>query len=239
VPLEHARDRPSIRSAPQPPQRVENRQIRLPWSALLHALAPRHARAGARAGHRGDERFHQRRLSDARLTGEEDDMALAGPGRLEQLREPLELVGSSDQAGGGERTERLGLFLGSGCAAQLDRRPRRSGPGGPDGLPHHLDVRHEPEAAAPHGADDALRRAVVAHGLAGGLDAAAQGGRGDEAMAPDLVQQLVPRDEPLPVLEQMAQHVEDLGLDGAHLASPAELALARVQLAVAEGEGGA
>ena len=64
-----------------------------------------------------------------------------------------------------------------------------------------------------NGLDDVLGDAVVAHHPARGLDPARQGRLADEAVTPDGVQQLGLGDHPRPVGHEMAQHVEDLGLD--------------------------
>jgi hypothetical protein len=81
-----------------------------------------------------------------------------------------------------------------------------------------------------HRLDHALRGAIIAHRLARELDPAAQGGWRHEAMLPDVVQQLVLRDQPVVAREQEGQHIEHLRLDVPHLLAAAQLVQPLVQL---------
>ena len=74
------------------------------------------------------------------------------------------------------------------------------------------DVGHPAVAAAVDGLDDVLADAVVTQHPPGGLDPAGQRRLADEAVAPDGVEQLGLGDDPRAVRDEVAQHVEDLGL---------------------------
>src|SRR4051794_10704943 len=72
----------------------------------------------------------------------------------------------------------------------------------------------EPVAAPVGGADERLATAVVPDGSACCLDAARHRRLADEAVAPDVVEELVLADDPLPVLDEVGEHIEDLWLQG-------------------------
>ena len=74
------------------------------------------------------------------------------------------------------------------------------------------DVGHPPVAPAVDGTDHRLRRPVVTDEAAGGLDPARQRRLTDEPIAPDGVEELGLGNDPLAVLDQIAEHVEDLRL---------------------------
>ena len=63
------------------------------------------------------------------------------------------------------------------------------------------------------GADDLLAPTVVAENAAGHLDAGGQGGFAHEPVSPDGVEKLVFGHESISVRYQVADHLEDLGLD--------------------------
>ena len=117
----------------------------------------------------------------------------------------------------------------------------RTGPTGPvspsDGSavcragPHRCD---EPVAAAVHGLDHPLGLAVVADGPTHLLDPAGDGRFGDEPAAPDGVHQLFLRHHPVPVRDQVDEHVEGLRLQRDLGALPAQLEQRGVQLEVVE-----
>ena len=98
----------------------------------------------------------------------------------------------------------------------------------------HDDRRNEAVAAAVRGADHALGAPVVADRLARGLDAARQRRLAHEPVAPDVVEQLFLRHDAVAVLDEVAQHVEHLGLDVARLAPAAQLEARRVELELVE-----
>ncbi len=77
-------------------------------------------------------------------------------------------------------------------------------------------------------ADDLLAAAIVADGLTGGFDARRQRRLADEPITPDVVEQLVLADHPIPVLDQVTQHLEHLGLDGDHVPGPRQLVVVRI-----------
>lgn len=70
------------------------------------------------------------------------------------------------------------------------------------------------KALAGHGADQRLARAVIADRLAGRVDPAGQGGLGDEASVPNLVDQLVLADDPVTIFHEVDDEVENLRLHG-------------------------
>ena len=105
------------------------------------------------------------------------------------------------------------------------------------GDPADADLDHLPdEAEAPpvDRADQALIAPVVADRPPGGLDAARQGRLGDEPVAPDLVEQLGLRDDPVAVPDEVVEHVHDLWLDRDLLAATLELHRVGVERHVSE-----
>ena len=85
-----------------------------------------------------------------------------------------------------------------------------------------------------HRADDRLAAAVVADGLAHRLDPGGQRRLADEAVAPDLVEQLLLAHDLAAPLHEVAQEVEDLRLDPNLVAVAAQHDAGEVQLAVRE-----
>src|SRR4029453_12072186 len=67
------------------------------------------------------------------------------------------------------------------------------------------------------------------------LDAGGEGGFADEAVTPDVVEQLLLGDDPFPVLHQVGEHVKDLRLDGNSHARPAKLDAGEIELVVTKG----
>jgi hypothetical protein len=174
---------------------------------VLQALAARDQQPVASPGPFG-ERLHQRGLADAGLTGHEDHLAPAGGGQLEQGGESLKLGLAADRGGQGGRA-------GRALAALLDRC-------------------QEPVAATVERADHPLLPTAVADRPAGGLQPARQRRLGHEPAAPDLVEQLVLGDHPVPVADEVAQHLEDLRLQVAGPAAPAQLVAEEIELAVSK-----
>jgi len=76
------------------------------------------------------------------------------------------------------------------------------------------DVADEPQPAPVNGADQALRLAVIADGAPRRLDAARNGRVRDDASLPDLLDDLVARDDAIAVLDQQHEQIEHLRLDG-------------------------
>ena len=93
---------------------------------------------------------------------------------------------------------------------------------------------HEAEAPPVDRSDQALIAPVVADRSPGGLDAARQGRLGDEPVAPDLVEQLGLRDDPVAVPDEVVEHVHDLWLDRDLLAATLELHRVGVERHVSE-----
>ncbi len=102
---------------------------------------------------------------------------------------------------------------------------------------HLLDLADEAEAALVEGADEDLIVAAVADRLAGCVDAARQRRLGHDAAVPDLVKDLVLRDDAVVVPDQEGQKVEDLRLDMHGLAAAAQLLPAKIKLVVRKDEG--
>jgi hypothetical protein len=69
--------------------------------------------------------------------------------------------------------------------------------------------------------DDPLPRTVVTDGAARRLDARRHGRLADEAVAPHVVEQLVLRDDPVAVLDEIGEDAEHLWLDRHGRARPA------------------
>jgi hypothetical protein len=56
-----------------------------------------------------------------------------------------------------------------------------------------------------------MRTPTVADGLTHRLDAALQGGIADELFGPHMLEQLLPRNHPMTMLQEMGEHLKDLG----------------------------
>ena len=93
----------------------------------------------------------------------------------------------------------------------------------------------ETEAAPVHGFDDALIASVVAEGFAQGFDLRGHRVLADEAMPPQLVQQLVTGYELIAVLDEVGQQRHHLGFQGYLGAVGAQRKRAEVQLELVEG----
>ena len=91
-----------------------------------------------------------------------------------------------------------------GSLGERTRRGRR--------LPCHSHVCDESESQAGHRADHRLGLAVVARGLPGRADPAADGGIGDDPPFPHGLHQLVLGHHALAMLDQVGKQVEHLGL---------------------------
>ena len=73
-----------------------------------------------------------------------------------------------------------------------------------------LDLADEAETFSSHGADQALVFAVVADGLADGVDMAGERRLGNDTTGPDRLKHVILADDALTVLHQMHQEIEDL-----------------------------
>ena len=93
---------------------------------------------------------------------------------------------------------------------------------------------NEPVAAPMDGGDDLLALTVVADRLPSFLEPAGQRRLAHESVAPHRVEELRLGHQPVPVGDQMAEHVEDLGLDVDELTAAAQLELVEIELAILE-----
>ena len=108
------------------------------------------------------------------------------------------------------------------------RRARRRRP------PGHTTEREEAVPAAVGGRDEPLLPPAVAESLAGRLDPARERRLAHEPVAPHVVEQLLLRDHPVGVHDQVAEDVEHLRLDPTGLARLAQLEALGVELEVLE-----
>src|SRR5262249_33259495 len=92
----------------------------------------------------------------------------------------------------------------------------------------------EPEAAAGHGAYEALLLAAVADGLPRGRDPAGQRRLRDDPSVPDRRQQIILAGDTIPVRDEIRQEVEYLWFDLDQFGATPELAPLEVERVVAE-----
>src|SRR5262245_2083662 len=92
----------------------------------------------------------------------------------------------------------------------------------------------EPEAAAGHGAYEALLVAAVADGMPRGGDPAGQRGLRDDPPPPDRRQQIILARDAIPVPDEIPQEVEYLWFDLDQLGAAPQLAPLEVERVVAE-----
>ena len=98
-----------------------------------------------------------------------------------------------------------------------------------------LDDRRDELVSAPeHGADHALRGTIVADAAARRLESAGQRRLTHEPISPDVVEQLRFGDDPIPMADQIHEHVEDLRLHVLHDATPAKLEPSGIDRTVTE-----
>ena len=95
-------------------------------------------------------------------------------------------------------------------------------------------VGHEVVPAGVDGLDDPLCLPVVPDRPAGGLDPGRQRRFGHETITPDRVEQLLLRDDAVAVDDQIAEHLEHLGLDMDGSRRPGERVQLVVQLELSE-----
>src|SRR5262249_5723865 len=95
-------------------------------------------------------------------------------------------------------------------------------------------IADEPEAAAGHGAYEALLLAAVADGLPRGGDPAGQRRLRDDPPVPDPRQQIILARDAIPVLDEIHQEVEYLWFDLDQLGPAPQLAPLQVERVVAE-----
>ncbi len=106
---------------------------------------------------------------------------------------------------------------------------RRRGSFGQFGVRLDMHFADEAQAFAGNGADQLLFAATVADRLAGGIDAARQRGVRNDTATPDRRDEIASADDPLAVLQQVNQNVEDLRLDCNPLRAAPQLALFRIK----------
>ena len=102
-----------------------------------------------------------------------------------------------------------------------DRSSLRCRQGGVNGV--FLDGGDEAVAAAVQGLNHVLLSSTIPHRAARRHHPAGQRGFTDQAAGPDLFDELVFGHDPMTMLNQIGQHIEDLGLDLDHMAAAAQL----------------
>src|SRR5262249_34159794 len=98
-------------------------------------------------------------------------------------------------------------------------------------LLHNADETHAP---AGYGTDEALVLSGVVDGASNRIDAGRQCRFRDDPPIPDCGNQIVLADNPLAVLDQVFEEIEDLRRDDNRLRSPTQLAAVRVERKVCE-----
>ncbi len=93
-----------------------------------------------------------------------------------------------------------------------------------------VNLRHESKTLAVDRPDESLGLAVVAKRLACRLHSTGQGGVGDQASVPDLLEEFIPGNQPLPVLHEEGEKGEHLRLERAEFAFSAQFDLRQIQL---------
>ena len=106
----------------------------------------------------------------------------------------------------------------------LIERRRRSG-----FAEHLLDWGNELIAATSHRSYRVLRVTVVANRLAYGLDTASECSLTNKSAAPNGIEELDLGDDPIAVLEEVEQHIEDLWFHVHNRAVPSELVALRIK----------
>ncbi|MEY9551531.1 hypothetical protein ABIF67_005596 [Bradyrhizobium japonicum] len=171
-------------------------------------------------------------VDEGRVAGDDEE-----PAQLRQRRDDvladavgeIVLLAVAAHIGEGQHGDR-------GTVGQRERRQRRLGDTARlrRGRALRLDGADETKALARDGTDQRLVRAAVADRLARCVDPAGQGGFGDAAPVPDLVDQLILADHPVTVLHEVDDEVEDLRLHGHGNLLAAQLAPVGVEKVVPE-----
>ena len=182
------------------------------------------------AGGLGDEGG----LADSRRAGDEHRREPPAGGGTRSL-DGVQLVLASDQAGRGldrqrRRQRRRFLVHRAPAGCRLSASGRGLGGQVDDGS-------HEPVAAAVDRLDEGLALAVVPDGAANGLDPARERRLAHEAVAPDGVEQLFLADRAVVMADEVAEDVEDLGLERHRHAGAAQLERLLVELVFPEPPG--
>ena len=121
-----------------------------------------------------------------------------------------------------------------GVAPDESRRSRHADADGP-AVGHLSD---EPIPATPNVADRVLLTSVVTDGASDLLDSRGQVRLGEKGVAPHAVEQFHLVDDPISMLDEVAQEVERLRLQVHRFAGPTEIATGHIKIEVAESEHG-
>jgi hypothetical protein len=185
------------RRARQSPERLENRKIGFTDTVLLLDALPAGDPDGIARRQLGEERFHQSRLPDPRFPGDEGDLASAAARLREHFMKARQLGVPSDE--------------GSRSFGRNRSRGSRAQTGGTD----------EAESTPMDGLDVPRRAGLVGQRSPQVADAARERGLAHDDVAPDHCEELVLRDEPIGMLDEMAEDGERLWCEVQHsLATP-------------------
>ncbi len=197
VASERVPDRLASRTSGEPLEGVEQRKIGVARPVRLHALTDGHPGRGALA-RRGEEALDKGRLADPRLAGDEQYLALTGPGLAQRHPELVALGVTAHE--------------GVGATSGLGRRGLEDGPG--RRLRGGIDRSDEPIPAPRARLEVPRPPRVVAQGSPDLLNAEPGHGLADRDAPPHAPQELRPTDEAARVLRQVAEHGEALGSNG-------------------------
>ena len=105
-----------------------------------------------------------------------------------------------------------------------------------------VNLRHESKTLAVDRSDESLGLAVVANRFPRRLHSTGQGGVGNQASVPDLLEELIPGNEPFSILHEVGEEGEHLRLERAERAFGAQFDLRQIQFepskAVSHGDKG-
>ena len=214
------------RGAEAPLERLQDGHVWLALPVLLDALPAEHPHIGTMQRGGSEELLRERRLADARLTRDEDDLSRPTAGESQTPVKPPEFRLPSHE--GGSR------LVGGDVVRQ-----RRGG--GPTARPPRValepaDLGHEAEAPPVDGLDDPRRARVVIQGLAKLADRFGERVVGDDDVGPDLAVEGVLGDEQTGPLDQIAEHVPGFGAEGDFAIFPPQAVAGQVQLKGVEHE---
>jgi hypothetical protein len=200
-------ERLSVRCGARLAHRAEHRHIGLASAPQLDALADADGHIGRE---RGEELLYHRRLANAGRPGKEHHLAITAHRSRESFVQLCQLALAASEMW------RLpaGWRLDAGCLTSQGA--------------------NEPVAPSVGSADERLTAAIVANRSTSRLDAGGEGRLADETVTPDVVEELLLGDDPIPVLDKVGEHVEDLWLDRNGHTRPAELVAGEVQLVAVE-----
>ena len=198
-----------------------------------------------RAGHRRSDHGrvgHRHQVDIPRPVGEATGHLGGNGQRQAGLAHPAR-TDRGDQAMSRQSVGQRGPFRRPAHEGGQRRRKRRcpESPtgvalGGPIALDPGLDRGDEAIAATMHGTDHHLTVAVVADGAARRLDPTGERRLADEAVTPHLVEQLLLGHHPVPVGDQVGEHIEHLRFDLHDRTRVAQFERVAVEFAVTEHE---